>query len=234
MVIKENLNYRHWHYQRQWRERLPREVKVHQLIEEGRNDGPGFDNLVKFRAYRLMMRQKRMRLYLDFYRGGDLFDATRPLLRVSHQIPENQRVPGGPMYDLFGLRYGEESLLPEAFLWEAFRDLVNACLAMQRGDVNGAKEGWKRLTHMDLSINNVMLDVDEKDWGVSSPFPRKHYRLTSKTQWPKLVVGDFGFTFYDISATRGSEISDNPQCYQAPGADLRYPPVCSSRKLRLL
>lgn len=159
MVIKDTKDAEEFFNARFWRDRRPREVKIHQLLEAGRSNGTGFDNVVRFRTYRLMMGHKRLRLFTDYYPGKDMNRSLRPMLKLYHrdgsvEPPSEFWIP-----------------LPERFLWEAFRDLVNACLVMQQGDVRDAKKDWKPITHCDLHAANIMLDINESLTGyeVSNP-----------------------------------------------------------------
>lgn len=60
--------------------------------------------------------------------------------------------------------HGEEvgsalpDVIPEAFLWQVFDQLVGACLIMQRGanPVIGPK-AWKEIVHKDIHLGNVLL-----------------------------------------------------------------------------
>jgi len=222
MVIKESLESDSFWNPREWRDRVPREIKIHQLIEEGRNNqGTGFDYLLRFRTYRLIMRKKRARIYLDFLPGGDLGKAFQTYWKYYVERKPEDREPEGRNYFYHpAVASWEEKgeYLPEEFLWEAFRDLVHGCLAMQQGDVRNPQQGWRPLTHLDINYTNVMLHIDEN-------YDQDQERFNN--QWPRLVIGDFGLSFYDIVATKGLDTSDNPQCYQnVNAADLfRYAPV---------
>jgi hypothetical protein len=65
-----------------WREGLPREIRVHKKVDSSRpaagagdavaGVGAGYANLPRQQGYRLMMQQRRFKLYLDFCAGGDL------------------------------------------------------------------------------------------------------------------------------------------------------------------
>jgi hypothetical protein len=46
--------------------------RIHKLIDENRPEVavPGYMNLIRHHEYRLMMAQKRFRLYLDYCEGG--------------------------------------------------------------------------------------------------------------------------------------------------------------------
>ncbi|CAO2652088.1 Nn.00g003710.m01.CDS01 [Neocucurbitaria sp. VM-36] len=80
IVVKEvrTVRRREWRDPVQWRDRLPREIRIHQLVDANRPpamDLRGHRNLARHLGYRLMMEQRRYRLYLNFYAGGDLYEA---------------------------------------------------------------------------------------------------------------------------------------------------------------
>jgi serine/threonine protein kinase len=151
MVVKEDIENTaaDWFDQRNWRERRPREVKVSQLLEERRGHGAGLQHIVGFRGYRLFMRQRRLRQYLEYCDGGDLFSALRHMYRYYTDAQSR----GQYRFDQILMR----QWLPESLLWKALHDLVVACLVMQQGDANQAQKDWKPLTHRDLHQGNVML-----------------------------------------------------------------------------
>ena len=73
MVIKETENFKpsYWRDPMIWRDRLPQEIRIHQLVEERRAADPAMcRHLIHMRAYRLLMRQRKYRLYLDLCTGG--------------------------------------------------------------------------------------------------------------------------------------------------------------------
>jgi hypothetical protein len=55
-----------------WRVQLPKEIRIHKLINENRPEVavPGYMNIIRHHGYRLMMAQRRFRLYLDYCEGG--------------------------------------------------------------------------------------------------------------------------------------------------------------------
>jgi len=73
MVIKdmERAPSGRWRDPQQWRNRRPREVRIHELVEERRKAEPAMcRNLVIYRGSRIMMRQRRYRLYTEYCEGG--------------------------------------------------------------------------------------------------------------------------------------------------------------------
>ena len=77
-------------------------------------------------------------------------------------------------------RYHTETLIPEPALWSIFNDLVDACLLLQYGDVDGDEpvEGWAPIVHRDIKLDNVWLDSRN----AKRRFP----------SYPTARLGDFG------------------------------------------
>ncbi|KAF1849244.1 kinase-like protein [Cucurbitaria berberidis CBS 394.84] len=77
VVVKEvRPRGRQWRDPIQWRDRLPREIRIHQIVDGNRPPAAGVRghrNLIHHQGYRLMMEQRRYRLYLRYYAGGDLY-----------------------------------------------------------------------------------------------------------------------------------------------------------------
>ncbi|RMZ70667.1 serine threonine kinase [Pyrenophora seminiperda CCB06] len=178
-----------WKNPDEWRDKLPREIRMHQLIDSTRKAG-SHENLVQHYGHRLMMSEGRYRIFLELCDGGPLN---------------------------FGLsEYWDETLdpkeLPEVFIWQLFGGMVDACIILQQGNINEESVGWKPLVHNDFHIGNLMLKYDEDDQEV-----------------PKIVVMDFGRTFYNLHPDRTSEShdlreNDNPLLYRIAFGDGRYPP----------
>ena len=137
MVAKEaSPNVLAWKCPDEWRDKLPREIRMHELIDSTRTESSHL-NLIKHRGYRLMMEAGRYRLFLDLCDGGPLADA----LRNYWHDPARQ----------FNKR------LPEWFIWHLFKGMVDACLVLEQGDLHSKVDGWKPLVHNDLHLGNVML-----------------------------------------------------------------------------
>jgi hypothetical protein len=142
MAVKECAPSREaWLSPDEWRDRMPREVKMHQLID---STGP-HQNVLGHTAHRLMMSKRRYRVYMELCRAGRLIERLRSYFE---QDPSAYRG-----------EYGAEEI-PEAFVWWLFKGLVDACVVLQRGDVLLPVEGWKPLVHNDLHMGNVLLDFD--------------------------------------------------------------------------
>ena len=124
-----------------WRDRAPREVRIHQLVEERRNVAPEeCRNLVCFRGYRLFMRKRRYRLFLEFCSGGDILNA----------LDYVDRFHSRNIYS--------DVIIPEGFIWCVLKALASACLVLRTGTTasNGIP-GWKPITHLDIQAANTFL-----------------------------------------------------------------------------
>ncbi|KAH3913604.1 hypothetical protein HBI56_081400 [Parastagonospora nodorum] len=151
-VIKETRFTRSsWRDPLQWRQvqnaNLPMEVQIHKIIDSHRPDNSleGYNNLVKHDGYRLMMRQQRFRLYLEYYEGGNLDDAVRAYRRTGKH-------PLGP------------GNIPEYYLWRVFGNLIAACQILHLGQVDpaeGKRADWRPITHLDIKLNNIFLELGE-------------------------------------------------------------------------
>jgi hypothetical protein len=124
-----------WRDPQNWRNRLPREIWIHQLVEERRSDEPGCEFLVRSHGYRVFMEQTRYRIYLDYYDASDLSCAM-----VQH------------------FQRQTDQDLPEEFIWYMAKALTSACIILQRGTMSDeALESWKPITHLDLKMPNILL-----------------------------------------------------------------------------
>lgn len=73
MVIKDmaRASSGRWRDPQQWRNRRPREIRIHELVEKRREAQPAMcRNLVIYRGSRMLMRQRRYRLYTEYCQGG--------------------------------------------------------------------------------------------------------------------------------------------------------------------
>jgi hypothetical protein len=143
MVVKDVKPWRPhmWRDPRNWRNRLPREIQSHRLVEERRQANlDACRHLVRSRGHRLFMRKRRYRLYLDHYQG-DLWHA----LTTHHT------------------RKVMEGQLPEALIWYILRALSSACLILQYSTVAEEPiQGWKPITHLDIFLPNIFLGLDKR------------------------------------------------------------------------
>jgi hypothetical protein len=150
MVIKETKNFEshYWRDPKNWRDRLPQEIRIHQLVEERRAVYPEIcQHLIRMRSYRLLMVQRKYRLYLDFCGGGDLFHAM--LGHEANWASEEDR--------------NTDSFLPQGYIWYIIKALASACLVLRTGTTDEESvQGWKAITHMDWQLTNVLLDFDQR------------------------------------------------------------------------
>ncbi|KAF1836253.1 kinase-like protein [Decorospora gaudefroyi] len=186
-----------WKNPDEWRDKLPREIRMHQLIDSSRTPTSHL-NLVRHRGHTLMMAKMRYRIYLDLCDGGGLDDSMSDRWRKDP--------------DTFGVDLDPLKVLPEAYVWHLFKGLVDACLVLEQGDSLQEIAGWKPLMHNDLHVGNVMLgrDPDNPEWPhiVLVDFGRTFYDLHPDR----------------TPATHSIEETDNPLIYRIPRDDGRYPP----------
>ncbi|KAI1685416.1 Protein kinase domain containing protein [Pyrenophora tritici-repentis] len=127
-----------WKCPDEWRDKLPREIHMHQLIDSHHSEAT-HRNLVRHRGYRLMMQACRYRIFLELCDGGQLATGLE-----YHWYRRNT-----PSTDF--------NTLPEGFIWRMFHGLVKACIVLQEGNPLTAVPGWKPLIHNDLHMGNVLL-----------------------------------------------------------------------------
>lgn len=236
MVVKEVRPKppRAWRDPIKWRDRLPREIRIHQLIDANRPpaaNARGHRNLVCHRGYRLMMEQRRYRLYLDFYAGGDLYQGfkghfkawkdglkalknyeVRRLKKAEKRKEANKRPVVESEEDD---EEGEEeepsfdtlAVIPEGFIWHVFSQLVDACEVLQTGSIAPAAVDldWKAITHLDISLGNVFLEPPIGD------------------NFPEAVLSDVGLSFYSLEQSNPAS-SDNPHEYIFDQRGAKYAP----------
>lgn len=221
-----------WCDPKEWRGRLPREIRNHKLIDSTRS-GVSHRSLIRHQGYRLMMTKKKYRLYLEYCSYDTLYHSMWDRYDLAHQG-----------------RWHEIRPLPERYIWYVFSELVNACLILEQGDLSGAKQGWRPIVHADLHEGNIFLDRRRSEDDSIHPtvrrlvqsFCSRTYNKLTPMQWPKVIVADFGRAFYDINTSKKIASiceRDNPREYRLPRPDNRYPMVklslcCAKRKLIIL
>jgi hypothetical protein len=167
VVNKEVVPLPHiWKCPDEWRNKVPREIRMHQLIDSSRQPTSHL-NVVRHRGYRLMMKRRRYKIYTDFCDGGSLWNAMRE--RWSTE-PAHFTTEENPSFEPL-------KVLPETYVWYLFSGLVNACLVLEQGHENEQVEGWKPLVHNDLHVMNVMLGKDPDNPAVSSVCFFKNYPM---------------------------------------------------------
>lgn len=134
MVAKDaKPNRKQWRDPTYWRSRLPQEVKIHELLEECREDEPDkCRNIIKYYGHRLCMEEMTYRLYLEYCTGGCVEFA-------------------------LGSESKTEGLVPEAYIWYVIKALANSLRVLQDGTEN--MQGWKPIMHLDVQPGNVFLKL---------------------------------------------------------------------------
>ncbi|KAL6157809.1 hypothetical protein ACJQWK_07851 [Exserohilum turcicum] len=229
-VIKEaKLKRGHWRDPILWRDQVPREIRIHQVVDEHRdNTTGGHRNLAQHYGYRLMMRQRRYRIYLNYYEGGDLSAALRnlpsPELEDRYTRPQKRQHPAPEEWnwDFDFLCYRKDDLLPqvlpERLICEIVDSLAAACQILHFGQVDSevAPEGTHRVTHCDIKPDNIFIQPPEK-YG----------------EFPTFVLSDYGIGFFVHERRDADGIApglrappDNPDEYvfQDSQFDGRYAP----------
>ncbi|CAI6332863.1 unnamed protein product [Periconia digitata] len=199
----------------EWRQRLPREICIHRIIDNAREKDPlGYRNLMRHRGYRLMMFDKRYRIFMDYHAFGDLTDS----------VQDRRRYMDGNLGQWNTSKHPQKERLPEGFLWHVFRELVKAGQTFRHGhhdiEKRGDFEDWRPLVHRDIGARNVFVSEQEPE----DEFENKDY--------PRIILADFGLTFYDLTTdfTVPFDHRDNPGEYrivsgQIDRGDLRFPPL---------
>ncbi|KAI4669021.1 uncharacterized protein J4E79_001063 [Alternaria viburni] len=189
-----------WRDPAYWRDYLPREIRIHERIDANRPaagaDTSGYDNLLRHLGYRLMMQQRRFKLYLDFCEGGDLFQGLKEHF---------DRWKRGQATD----KIERLKVVPESLVWHVLSQLVDACLVLQTGskDPATAESAWPPITHLDISLSNIFLEPAADD------------------AYPNCVLSDFGMAMYDLEQSDPAvRPSDNPQEYVLGHTSCKYPP----------
>ncbi|KAF1849242.1 uncharacterized protein K460DRAFT_404477 [Cucurbitaria berberidis CBS 394.84] len=205
MVMKEVAPpWFHWKNPDEWRGKLPREIRIHQLIDSTRT-GDSHQNIIRHRGYRLMMRLKRFRIYTDMCSGGQLADA------LSDRWETDPR-----LFDVPKTRKQKPlKVLPEAFVWHLLSGLVNACLVLSQGRENEKVEGWNPVVHNDLHAPNVLLEKDSNDPTLT---PAAVAKNCCNGLWTRILQPPPRKNHTHL------EENDNPIVYRIAHDDGRYPP----------
>lgn len=141
MVVKDvKPTETNWEHPRFWRDKRPREIKIHELVDQ--IDARGHQHLISHRASRVMMRNRRYRIYLPYCRRGNLDKALKDRFDFTRGHARNKQPP---------------NLIPEGFIWYLFWALIEACTALHEGQLDGRLAGWKPITHLDIKPDNIFL-----------------------------------------------------------------------------
>jgi len=184
MVIKEaRLDKSHWRDPCLWREQLPCEIRMHQLVDDGRvvsdnADEPAdsaYKTLVRHHGYRLMMTQRRYRIFFDYYEGGDLWHALEKhcsrLNKIVYTYQGDQPWLDTEWDEDFRCyrnsegESGEAGLLakiPEGLILRIASSLVQACQILHfgqvsQGGVQNTTPEWKPIKHCDIRLDNIFI-----------------------------------------------------------------------------
>ncbi|KAF2740089.1 kinase-like protein [Polyplosphaeria fusca] len=229
----------------QWWKELPREIAIHQLIDSDEGDSTN-PNLLHHYGHRIMMRNQRYRIYLEYCALGNIY---RPLRKDSkdqkgkilyghfrkwqnwHETRAQAKQKQGP------------DAIPEGFIWYVAQSLVNACLLLQQGKTPGedsdAPPGEKRKGKK-KSGDNLAPKDGSKVWGPADgkwkPITHLDIQLTnifldtpdpsdpSADSWPRIVLADFGQAFFQRQFSTDPALEDNPRDYSHMGYEPRYAP----------
>ncbi|KAF9692809.1 hypothetical protein EKO04_009105 [Ascochyta lentis] len=163
MVVKDcEMTANQYSIPTHWRDQVPKEIALHRRVDRKRKredtSDVGFEHLVEHHGYRLMMRRRRYRLYLEYYAGGDFGRPVKDIYPYWSQIYRNddhfkQLDPSGLL---------EIPTVPEGLIWYVLRSLVKALLILQHGTTSHTETDpeWKSITHLDLNINNTFIRTD--------------------------------------------------------------------------
>lgn len=152
------------------------------------------------------MRQRQFRTYLDYCAGGDvLYGLSDHFIRMWQR--RNLEVPDA-----------EYDIVPECFVWHILRSIVDACIVLQDGTLDGEteNEAWKAITHLDLSAANLFLQPSEDAAALLS-----------------VLVSDFGFSFFDIDHKDTATNHANPYDYTTDNSGtMNYAPEHTNVRYR--
>ncbi|KAF2644113.1 hypothetical protein P280DRAFT_515081 [Massarina eburnea CBS 473.64] len=191
MVAKEATpSLASWIQPSEWRQQRPREITMHVILDNARDEDTNpFPNIIQHYGYRLMMRHRRFRLYLEYCSRGNLAHALRDRTTVGWK--------NGQRHEDY------KDAPPECFIWYVLAELVEACIILEQGNANHLRENWQPLVHADFHNANVFLKPRESS---SNGIPKS---------WPHIILADYGRMFYEINTDPSApfEERDNPHEY---------------------
>ncbi|EUC33094.1 hypothetical protein COCCADRAFT_37035 [Bipolaris zeicola 26-R-13] len=231
-VIKEaRMNKGDWRDPLNWRDQIPREIRIHQLVDNNRaNDVYGHGTIIEHYGYRLMMRQRRYRIYLAYYEGGNLYSALcdrmpdLELMNLFSPPPTlESKDPEGYHWDVKLRCYRAPDvklppILPERLICDIIDSLAKACQILHFGQVDYElmAPGAKRITHRDIKPDNIFISPS-----------------ATKAEFPTFVLADLGLAFYSHERVEDDDLNygdrappDNPDQYTWSNErfDHRYAP----------
>ena len=183
MVVKENQAYTtEWNDPHMWRNKRPREDDIHDQIESRRkrakteHTDQGFENTVQSRGSRLMMELERHRQYLKYYPAGTLYHVLRKYFKATDYGTKSPEAPIPAQNESFKKAAASDDdddveignadsnelprAIPEEYIWYVLSCLIDALLVLRRGRVEGHEPGWKPITHCDIKLENILMDLD--------------------------------------------------------------------------
>jgi len=98
--------------------------------------------IVGCRGFALIKPEHKYKIYTEYCPHDDLFH-----MKNRYYNAEFKGENGVPA----------EAEIPEEFIWYTFLALVEACLVMQQGGVEEAKDGWEPIVHRDMKPGNGKL-----------------------------------------------------------------------------
>ncbi|KAI4635140.1 uncharacterized protein J4E87_000090 [Alternaria ethzedia] len=230
MVIKEARPDKiQWRDPCFWRDQLPCEIHMHQLVDNGRGvsdsddepAGSDHETLVRHHGYRLMMTQRRYRIFFDYYEGGNLWQALeKHCSRMKNTFYTQGEEPGldHDWDEEFGCYRDSEAVpgeaglcvkISEGLIWRIASSLVQACQILHFGQVSiggvqNTTPEWKPIKHCDIRLDNIFIKPADEE-----------------NEYPIFVLADFGLSFTDM----GAPGTDNPYEYVREMTDERFAPV---------
>jgi len=155
---------------------------MHQLVDDGRvvsdnADEPAdsdHETLVRHHGYRLMMTQRRYRIFFDYYEGGNLWQALEKHCSRMKKTFYTQGEEPGLDHDWdeeFGCYRDSEAVpgeaglcekIPEGLIWRIASSLVQACQILHFGQVSiggvqNTTPEWKPIKHCDMRLDNIFI-----------------------------------------------------------------------------
>jgi hypothetical protein len=183
-----------------WRDQLPREIAIQERL---RTQG-GRPTIHAYHGYCLNMKERRYRLYNEVCDYGNL----RGILDHYSKLWAPRTVLYAENWKAVKDLPEPADVIPESFLWEVFRALVDACLFMRDGATRTDGETpllvtmmppgqeWRPIMHCDIHLQNVFVKVPD-----------------APKQAPRIVLADFDTAFFDLQERNGNSFADNPTQY---------------------
>jgi hypothetical protein len=119
------------------------------------------------------MRQRRYRIYLRYYEGGDVAGAVRDHFARRREVRNGdgpQRTwAGAEATGFYRINGQEPGIIPEVFIRKVASALVTACQILQysrSGVLPVAPPSWQPITHLDMSMPNIFFQPPAQAGGV--------------------------------------------------------------------